>query len=60
MIKRVIQRYSVDDQTGSARDLKYWLTRSTSERIAAVDFLRRQHFGNSERLQRFAQVIEQK
>jgi hypothetical protein len=39
-------------------DVKYWLKHSTEERLAAVDFLRKQFYGNSVRLQRSARVIQ--
>ena len=55
MIKKVIQRHDLGSQSG---DLKYWLSRPPAERVAAVDFLRKQQIGNSERLQRTARVVE--
>lgn len=39
-------------------DLDYWLSRPPSERIEAVEFLRKKHYGSSTRLQRTVQVIK--
>jgi len=39
-------------------NLAYWLSRSTEERIAAVEILRREYYGSSARLQRIAHVIK--
>lgn len=39
------------------QNLGYWLSRTPEERLAAVDFLRRQIYGDTERLQRIAQVF---
>ena len=59
MIKKVIQRSKLGDSSNSSKDLNYWLSRPVPERIAAVDFLRKQYIGNTKRLQRTARVIEQ-
>jgi hypothetical protein len=40
-------------------NLVYWLSRSTEERIEAVEILRREYYGSSTRLQRIAHVIKQ-
>ena len=40
------------------QNLGYWLSRMPEERLAAVDFLRRQIYGDTERLQRIARVIQ--
>lgn len=40
------------------RDLDYWLSRPAEERVAAVDFLRRQHHGDTAGLQRVAGVVQ--
>jgi hypothetical protein len=39
-------------------DLKYWLEKDPNERISAVEYLRRQFHGNSDRLQRIARVTQ--
>jgi hypothetical protein len=55
MIQKVINKRSVIDAS-VGDDLSYWLDRSPAERVAAVEFLRRQHHGSSARLQRSARV----
>jgi len=57
MIKRVITKSEITDSS-TRRDLSYWLGRVPEERISAVEILRRQVYGNSARLQRFAQVLQ--
>ncbi len=39
-------------------DLEYWLNRPTEERVSAVELLRRQFYGSSERLQRVSRIVE--
>jgi len=56
-MQKVIHKTSLADQTH--RDLKYWLSKSTAERIAAVEFLRLQHHGRIERLQRTVRIVQQ-
>jgi hypothetical protein len=58
MIKKIVKIKSLDGQHLILDDLKYWLSKSPRERIAAVEFLRRQYHGNSARLQRVANVIQ--
>lgn len=43
---------------GARDDLAYWLSRSPAERIAAVEYLRRQAGAGSARLQRTARIIQ--
>lgn len=57
MIQKVITKRNVDDLS-SDDELSYWKKRSHEERITAVEILRRQYHGSSERLQRSAQIIE--
>jgi len=58
MIKKVAKVKNLNDKSILLDDLKYWLIRSPEERVAAVDYLRRQFHGSSERLQRVARVIQ--
>jgi hypothetical protein len=39
-------------------DLAYWQSRSPEERISAVEILRRQYYGGSERLQRVSRIAD--
>jgi hypothetical protein len=56
MIKKVVNKTKLDDSNGAARDLEYWLSRPVAERFSAVEILRRQVYGDSERLQRVIRV----
>ena len=57
MIEKVITKRK-RDESSFLDDLAYWLNRSPEERISAVEILRRQYYGNSERLQRFSRIVE--
>ena len=57
MIQKVITKRKMDESS-SLGDLAYWLNRSPEERISAVEFLRRQYYGSSERLQRGSRIVE--
>lgn len=39
-------------------DLRYWLSRPPEERIAAVEYLRRQYHASTSRLQKVARVVQ--
>ena len=58
MIKKVVKIKKINDKSLLLDDLEYWLSKSHEERVAAVDYLRRQFHGSSERLQRVAKVIQ--
>jgi len=58
MIKRVVKRRSLRDSSSRKDDLDYWMSRTPEERIAAVEFLRRQFYGSTEGLQRTARVVK--
>ncbi|NLD37365.1 MAG: hypothetical protein GX654_10905 [Desulfatiglans sp.] len=58
MIKKVVNKTDFKKEDSIKEDLKYWLEKEPGERISAVDFLRMQANGNSERLQRIARVIQ--
>jgi hypothetical protein len=57
MIEKVISIRKIDEST-ILEDLEYWLNRTPEERISAVEFLRRQYYGSSDRLQRVCRIIE--
>ena len=40
-------------------DLAWWLTQSPEKRLDAVEILRRQFYGDTERIQRVARIIKQ-
>ena len=57
MIQKVITKRKMDDSS-MLDDLAYWQSRTPEERISAVEILRRQYYGSSERLQRFSRIVE--
>lgn len=57
MIKKVVEKRKNSDRQ-LLDDLAYWKSRSHEERISAVELLRRQYYGGSERLQRVSRVIK--
>ena len=59
MIKKVVNKHSLNDKNLISQDLEYWLSRKPEERIGAVEILRRNHYGHTTRLQRTAIVIQQ-
>ncbi|MDD5542243.1 MAG: hypothetical protein PHX83_03645 [Acidobacteriia bacterium] len=58
MIQKVVKKRHLKNQDSVREDLAYWLSKRPEERIAAVEHLRRQYFGDSARLQRVARVIQ--
>ena len=58
MIKKTVKIRALRDESQISEDLVYWLSRSPEERIAAVEYLRRQFHGSSTRLQRVARIIQ--
>lgn len=59
MILRVVNKYNLTNYSSIMEDLAYWQKKDPNERVAAVDFLRRQYHGGSIRLQRSARIIQQ-
>lgn len=57
MIKKVVTRKSLQESS-IKEDLAYWLRKRPEERVAAVDYLRKQLYGSTTRLQRSARVIK--
>jgi hypothetical protein len=57
MNKNIIRKSNLLNSQSAKEDLLYWLSRPAEERVAAVDFLRKQYYGRTERLQRVARVI---
>jgi len=58
MISKVVKKIDMKKDDSIKEDLKYWLEKDPSERISAVEYLRRQFHGNSDRLQRIARVTQ--
>jgi hypothetical protein len=58
MIQKVVKKGRIHDLQSAKQDLDYWLSRPPQERIAAVEYLRKQYNGNTERLQRVVKIIK--
>ena len=60
MIKKIVNKQSLEEyrKYSIKNDLNYWLSKLPSERIAAVDYLRKQYHGNTIRLQRTVRIIQ--
>jgi hypothetical protein len=59
-MEKVVTKGSLKNQKS---DIEYWLTRSETERLAAIEMLRQQyikhHFGNAQpRLQRVCRIVK--
>ena len=57
MIQQVINKRKINDSS-IKDDFILWLSKKAEERIAAVEFLRRQYHGSSARLQISVNVIQ--
>jgi hypothetical protein len=58
MIQKIVTKHRLQDRAATQDDLAYWLSKTPEERVATVDYLRRQYYGNAARLQRVARVIQ--
>ena len=58
MIQKVVKKYRLQERATTQDDLAYWLSKTPEERVATVDYLRRQYYGNATRLQRVARVVQ--
>ena len=58
MIQKVVTKRNLYDSSSIKEDLAFWLKKTHEERVAAVDYLRRQYHGSTARLQRSARVIQ--
>ena len=56
--KKVMETYKLGEEPN---DLKYWLTKSPVERLAALEFLRKQTYDSpTPRLQRVFRIVKMK
>ena len=62
MIKKVVKKQNLKEHKSRCiqDDLAFWLNKMPEERIAAVEYLRLQYYGNTARLQRTARVVQRK
>ncbi len=60
MIQKVVTKRDLRSHNEDQQDRAYWLSRPPHERLAAVEFYRRQVYGDNypQRLQRVARVVE--
>jgi hypothetical protein len=58
MIQKVVKKHRLQERTTIQDDLTYWLSKTPEERVATVDYLRTQYYGNTARLQRVARVVQ--
>ena len=58
MIQKVVTKRTLNDLSSRKNDLLFWLTKSPEERISTVEYLRRQFYGSTARLQRSARIIQ--
>lgn len=58
-MKKVITKRKLSDSSIKA-DLAYWESKTPEERVAHVDFLRKQYYGDNGKLVRVARVINRK
>ena len=59
MISRTVTKHNLDASLEIKQNLQYWLTRPPEERLAAVDSLRAQIYGDNIRLKRVVSVVNQ-
>ena len=59
MDRKTVQKHDMNNFSEIRQNLEFWLSRPPEERLAAVDFLRRQYYEDSHRLQRVVRVIQQ-
>src|SRR3569832_963402 len=58
MIEKVVKKRSLEKFSEVKENLAYWLSKTTEERVGAVEPLRKQRHGDSTGLQRTARVIQ--
>jgi len=59
MIRKTVKKQDIDNFSEIRQNLEYWLSRPPEERLAAVDALRREYYGDTHRLQRVARIVQQ-
>jgi hypothetical protein len=58
MLKTEVKKRRLSTYSSIRDNLDYWMGKTPKERVAAVEYLRKQYNGNSGRLQRFARIIQ--
>jgi len=57
MIRKTVSKHRLEASLEIKQNLQYWLSRPPEERLAAVDSLRAQIYGDNLRLKRVVHVI---
>jgi hypothetical protein len=57
-LQRIVRLISFADEERKRPALRYWLSRPPMERVAAVEYLRRQIDGSGARLRRVYRVLD--
>lgn len=57
-LQRIVRLISFADEERTRPALRYWLSRPPTERVAAVEYLRRQIDGSGARLRRVYRVLD--
>ena len=57
MIRKMASKHRLDSSLEIKQNLRYWLSRPPEERLAAVDSLRAQVYGDEIRLKRIVRVV---
>lgn len=57
-MEKKVRKFEIGKYSEINENLAFWLARKPSERVAAVEQLRRQRHGNTGRLQRTITVIQ--
>ena len=57
-LQKVVTKLTLEEASDPRRDLKYWLSRPSSERIAAVEYLRKQYYGDAGRIQKVVRIVK--
>ena len=58
MIQKIVKKQHLNKRSITQDDLAYWLSKTPEERVATVDYLRTQYYGNATRLQRVVRVVQ--
>ena len=57
MTRKTVQKKDLDNYSEIRQNLEYWLSRLPEERLAAVDALSREYYGDLPRIQKVARVV---
>jgi hypothetical protein len=58
MIQKIVKKHRLQERITTQDDFACWLSKTSVERVATVEYLRSQYYGNATRLQRVARVVQ--